>query len=176
MQKKEIDILASHHLSTLLMTQPAEGGGFIDVHQHRVTIPIGWGGQLGEVHAQNLMSFLKSIHPNIKRNIAFDNYNKTIDVDLLISKAIKECTTMQSHMNWFVCYGQKPANNVFRKSTTSSAKSSTKKIPNAIVTDYPSLDMITPPNLSPNPSLTDIKAYYSHHEYEINDFVDGYID
>jgi hypothetical protein len=172
MHKKEIDFLASHHLSTLLMTQPAEGGGFIDVHQHRVTIPIGWGGQLGEVHAQNLCCFLKSIHPNIKQNIAYDNYNKLIDVDLLISKAIKECTTMRSHMNWFVCYGQKPANNIFK----SSSVKINKKIPPAIINEYPSLDMITPPEMSTSASLNDLKAYFSHHEHEINDFVDGYID
>lgn len=169
MQKKGIDFLASHHLSTLLMTQPADGG-FIDVHQHRVTIPIGWGGQLGEVHAQNLCSFLQSIHPHIKQNIAYDNYNQMIDLDALIEKAIKECTTMQSHMNWFVCYGQKPVKTTFTVTPPSSVK-------NMIQTNYPT--MLTP-LASPNSSTVELEKFYSHqdeHTWDsINDFVDGYTD
>lgn len=169
MQKKGIDFLASHHLSTLLMTQPANGG-FIDVHQHRVTIPIGWGGQLGDVHAQNLCSFLQSIHPNIKQNIAYNNYNQTIDLDALIEKAIKECTTMQSHMNWFVCYGQKPANTVCTVTPPPSVK-------NMIPTKYPNT---ATPLASPSTSTIDLKTYYTNedeHTWDsINDFVDGYTD
>lgn len=121
MHKKGIDFLASHHLSTLLMSRPADGG-FIDVHQHKVSIPIGWGGQLGEVHAQNLSNLLQSMHPSIKKDIAFNNKGQTIDIDALIPKAIEECKATQSHMNWFVCYGQKPDNNMFSVTPPSSVK------------------------------------------------------
>ncbi|GAA5803417.1 hypothetical protein HPULCUR_008897 [Helicostylum pulchrum] len=167
MQKKGIDFLASHHLSTLLMTQPADGG-FIDVHQHRVTIPIGWGGQLGEVHAQNLCSFLQSIHPTIK-NYMNQNGPQGAGIDTLIADAVKECTTMQSHMNWFVCYGQKPANNVFTVTPPPSVK-------NMIPNEYPP-SMITPLP-SPNASSIDLKQYQQNENTwdSINDFVDGYID
>lgn len=168
MQKKGIEFMASHHLSTLLMARPADGG-FVDVHQRKVTVPIGWGGQLGEVHAQNLCSLLQSIHPEMKKDICANGGDGISSIDELITKAIEECTAMQSHMNWFVCYGQKPAKNIFSVTPPSSIK-------NLIPTGYPK--MITP-IASPNNSSFDINDYYQQQEHNwdsINDFVDGYVD
>lgn len=168
MQKKGIEFMASHHLSTLLMARPADGG-FVDVHQRKVTVPIGWGGQLGEVHAQNLCNLLLSIHPELKKDICASSKDGISSIDELIPKAIKECTIMQSHMNWFVCYGQKPAKNNFSITPPSSIK-------NLIPTGYPK--MITP-IASPNNSSFDIDDYYQQNEHNwdsINDFVDGYVD
>lgn len=167
MHNKGIDFLASHHLSTLLMTQPADGG-FIDVHQHRVTIPIGWGGQIGQVHAQNLCSFLQSIHPNVKNSIVQPD-QQILDTDTLIETAVKECTTMQSHMNWFVCYGQKPASTPFHVTPPPSVKKNTLNNTSTMIT----------PSSSPNASSIDLRQYQQHHEHTwdcIHDFVDGYTD
>lgn len=173
MQKKGIELLASHHLSTLLMTQPANGG-FIDVHQHKVTVPIGWGGQLGEVHAQNLSSLLKSIHPDLKKNVVpVDSGSPDSAIDSIISKAIEECKTMQSHMHWFVCYGQKPATSIYSVTPPTSVRN---LIPNNNNNEYP---IMISPLASPDTSIIDIKDYCQHNEHNwdsINDFVDGYID
>jgi hypothetical protein len=169
MHNRDTDFMASHHLSTLLMTQPLNGG-FIDVHQHRVTIPIGWGGKLGQVHAQNFGAFLQSIHPLLKNQLIHDNTAANVD-DLLI-QAVKECSANQSHMKWFVCYGQKPADML---GITPPLPCSSVK--NSISMQYPTntAQMITP-NASPS-----LKGFQQKEEDEstwdsINDFVDGYID
>jgi hypothetical protein len=172
MQSKGIELLASHHLSTLLMTRPADGG-FIDVHQKKVTVPIGWGGQLGEVHAQNLCSLLKSIHPDFKKNIVTkNNGDLNTNIDDIISQAVKECTNMQSHMNWFVCYGQKPANTHIYSVTPPSS------VRNLIPSNeqYPTTTKMISPLSSPDSSSIDLKDYHEHNWDTINDFVDGYID
>ncbi|KAI8354025.1 S-adenosyl-L-methionine-dependent methyltransferase, partial [Blakeslea trispora] len=93
-------IMPTHQIGTLLMTH----GNFVDIHQHRVRIPIGWGGHLGEVHGQDFQAFIRSIHPKLIRS------HLSTDLDESMAKAVKECALNQSHVNWFVCYGQKPTN------------------------------------------------------------------
>ena len=77
-------------------------GNFVDVHQHRVRIPIGWGGHLGEVHGQDYMSCVCSMHPKLVRD------HIDLDYDRVMADGVKQCALNQSHINWFVCYGQKP--------------------------------------------------------------------
>ena len=109
-------------MSTLLMVScnKQSDGGFVDVHQEKVTIPLGWGGQLGEIHSQNLHAFLKSLDPKIRQATTtqsklsdwepagMDN-TITMMTDSAIEHIMKECERYQSHFNWFACYGRKPA-------------------------------------------------------------------
>ncbi|KAI9249413.1 S-adenosyl-L-methionine-dependent methyltransferase [Phascolomyces articulosus] len=110
----------SHHMSTLLMMSCRQEGGFVDIHQEKVTVPLGWGGQLGEIHSQNLDAFLKSLDPKIREATTTQSKlsdwepagmenTTTMLTDSAIEHMIKECTKYQSHFNWFVCYGRKPA-------------------------------------------------------------------
>ncbi|KAI8366932.1 S-adenosyl-L-methionine-dependent methyltransferase [Choanephora cucurbitarum] len=93
-----VDIMPAHQVGTLLMTH----GKFVDVHQHRVRIPIGWGGHLGEVHGQDYMACVCSMHPKLVRD------HLDLDYDKVMADGVKQCAANQSHINWFVCYGQKP--------------------------------------------------------------------
>ena len=98
----------------------SKGSGFVDVHQEKVTIPLGWGGQLGEIHSQNLEAFLKSLDPKIREATTtqqrlsdwepagMDN-TTTMLTDSAIEHMVRECAKYQSHLNWFVCYGRKPS-------------------------------------------------------------------
>lgn len=90
-----VDAFNCQQVSTLLMTND-----FINIHQQAIKVPIGWGRhQLGQAHSENFYAFLNSMHPvKIKEQLSSNDF-KTM---------IKECTVNQSHMNWFVCYAQKP--------------------------------------------------------------------
>jgi hypothetical protein len=163
LHEKGIDLVASHHLSTMLMTRPTNQG-FIDVHQHRIAIPIGWGGKLGDIHAQNLSSFLKSLHPTIREYICPGHQIEAIDS--LIDSAIRECKTYKSHMNWFVCYGQKPADSRSLQVTPQSIK-------------HFSSSPVMAPTFSAE-GLNEILENYGPlkaNDWEcIDDFIDGYVD
>ncbi|KAI8637879.1 S-adenosyl-L-methionine-dependent methyltransferase [Parasitella parasitica] len=120
-----VKYLPSHDVSTNLTLH----GGFVNVYQHLTHIPIGWGGKLGEVHAQNLIGLLTSIHPDIKQDLTVLHDGK--DVDDLIVQAVNECAVQRSHVKWFVCYGQKPTSSnlayqpeTVKKTPTTTPKSS----------------------------------------------------
>ncbi|KAI8889305.1 hypothetical protein K501DRAFT_3111 [Backusella circina FSU 941] len=149
----------------MLMTRPANQG-FIDVHQHRIAIPIGWGGKLGDIHAQNLSLFLKSLHPAIREYICPGHQIEAIDA--LIDNAIRECQTYRSHMNWFVCYGQKPAASTTLQVTPQSS----------FAKNFASSPVIT--RASSVEGLNEILKNYGPlkaNDWEcIDDFIDGYVD
>ncbi|KAF7725326.1 hypothetical protein EC973_009665 [Apophysomyces ossiformis] len=121
MKSYDIDLQLCHHLSTLMMTNPASGG-FVDIHQGKINIPLGWGGQLGELHSQNIECFLRSLNPMIREAMTRtppgendkDNIvdQETASIKSLDDEAIhhimNECKKYQSHLNWYTCYGQKP--------------------------------------------------------------------
>ncbi|KAL0144299.1 S-adenosyl-L-methionine-dependent methyltransferase [Mucor lusitanicus] len=153
-----IDHMPSHHVSTALTLH----GGFVNVHQRRIHIPIGWGGQLGEVHAQNLQSYLLSMHPDIKQELSVANEDSNANIDNLLVEAVKECTVRQSHAYWFACYGQKPAavNNLIP--TTLNTPMATAASPR----DAVAAAATTTAAVATAPTCWD----------SIYDFVDGYID
>lgn len=93
MRRHDIDLQLCYQLPTFLMT-----GGFVDVYQDRITIPLGWGGQLGQIHAQIIESFYRSLHPDVLQATSDE-----------IHQAIEECEKYQSHLNWYSCYAQKPS-------------------------------------------------------------------
>lgn len=170
-----IEHMPSHHVSTALTLH----GGFVNVHQRRIHIPIGWGGQLGEVHAQNLMSYLLSIRPDIKQDLSMLN-GSDINIDELLMEAVKECTVRQSHVYWFACYGQKPAVNNLIPTILNTPMATTPTVAAA--------NMLTPTS-SPNSSCinleksTDISSIVATTATttstcwdSIYDFVDGYVD
>ncbi|KAL9538393.1 hypothetical protein MBANPS3_010963 [Mucor bainieri] len=172
-----IDHMPSHHVSTALTLH----GGFVNVHQRRIHIPIGWGGQLGEVHAQNLQSYLLSIHPDIKQDLSTANGND-VDIDTLLTEAVKECTVRQSHVYWFACYGQKPAVDTLIPTTLNTPMATTTATTVAAAT------MLTPIS-SPNSSCINLKESTDISTDavaattapntcwdSIYDFVEGYID
>ncbi|KAG1125568.1 hypothetical protein G6F42_008597 [Rhizopus arrhizus] len=170
-----IEHMPSHHVSTALTLH----GGFVNVHQRRIHIPVGWGGQLGEVHAQNLMSYLLSIRPDIKQYLSMLN-GSDINIDELLMEAVKECTVRQSHVYWFACYGQKPAVNNLIPTILNTPMATTPTVAAA--------NMLTPTS-SPNSSCinleksTDISSIVATTATttstcwdSIYDFVDGYVD
>ncbi|KAI8060532.1 hypothetical protein BC940DRAFT_151765 [Gongronella butleri] len=112
-QQRHIDWQQCHHLSTVLMTQPSKHG-FIDIHQDTSSIPLGWGGQVGQVHGQCFEGFLNAIRPALRESVQCPGtWNPTtMEAHMgltpsLIQKIIKECVQCQSHLNWYVCYAQK---------------------------------------------------------------------
>lgn len=164
-----METMPSHHVSTCLTLH----GGFVNVHQRRIHIPIGWGGQLGEVHAQNLVGFLQSTRADIKQDFSVDS---EINIDELILRAVKECTVRQSHVNWFACYGQKPAvNNMIHQHR--ATKNINIPTITTTTTTATAANMLTPLS-SPNLSFTkESKDNTSPACWDsIYDFVDGYID
>ncbi|KAG0175098.1 hypothetical protein DFQ28_005008 [Apophysomyces sp. BC1034] len=111
MNSYDIDLQLCQHLSTLMMTHPP-GGGFIDIHQSKVNIPLGWGGQLGELHSQNMECYLRSLNPLIREAMVSATLSEiesttTLD-DVAVQHITAECKKHQSHLNWYTCYGQKP--------------------------------------------------------------------
>ncbi|CAO3587293.1 unnamed protein product [Absidia cylindrospora] len=154
-QRNQIELLQSHQLSALLMPQ-SSGDGFVDIHQQQVTIPLGWGGQVGQVHAQCTESFYKSLSPTIRNAVKnksppiTPSWQPTSDTehymmglsDTAIEQAMKECLRFQSHLNWYTCYAQKSlvppsalssphllSSNSSSTTTTPSMRSATKMDP-----------------------------------------------
>ncbi|CAO3617353.1 unnamed protein product [Cunninghamella blakesleeana] len=116
LHKHHIDLLQCHQLSKLLMSQK-EHHGFVDVHQQQITIPIGWGGQVGQIHSQCLESFYQSLNPVIRDAVTTSSTNplwQPSDIDytsglsnFAIQQVMKECIRYQSHLNWYTVYAQK---------------------------------------------------------------------
>ncbi|KAI8342655.1 hypothetical protein BC941DRAFT_413450 [Chlamydoabsidia padenii] len=120
--RHDIQLLQSHQLSTILMSP---NYGFVEINQQQVTIPLGWGGQVGQVHAQTTESFLKSLSPSVRDSIVTPPPTWQPDAqglsDTVIEQAMKECLRHQSYLNWFVCYAQKslvPPNALSSKSSS----------------------------------------------------------
>ncbi|KAG2225913.1 hypothetical protein INT45_006609 [Circinella minor] len=178
----------SHRMSTLLMVScnQQSDGGFVDVHQEKVTIPLGWGGQLGEIHSQNLHAYLKSLDPKIRQ--ATSTQSKLSDwepagmdntiimmTDSAIEHIIKECERYQSHFNWFACYGRKPAAAAVPNTTSNSTKNASAH--NSIVitpaVSAVGVDGVIGCSNSCGIASSSIEegAWAS-----INDFADGYVD
>ncbi|KAI9017896.1 S-adenosyl-L-methionine-dependent methyltransferase [Phycomyces nitens] len=151
MLSQGIELYKSHHISTFLMTQPGSNG-FVDVHQRRITIPLGWGGQLGDVHAQNVETFFQSLSPRIKDAARSTDPDEDVLSNQVIQHAMRECKKYQSHLNWYVCYGQKPP----MTDTLSNP-------PTPLKATFPS------------PVMPDEQLGNMTWE-SINDFVEGYID
>lgn len=164
-----METMPSHHVSTCLTLH----GGFVNVHQRRIHIPIGWGGQLGEVHAQNLVGFLQSTRADIKQDFSVDS---EINIDELILRAVKECTVRQSHVNWFACYGQKPAvnNMIHQHRATNNINIPTITTTTTTATAANMLTPLSSPNLSFTKESKDNTSPACWDS--IYDFVDGYID
>ncbi|KAG2219221.1 hypothetical protein INT45_004581 [Circinella minor] len=107
MLQHDIDFQLCYRLSSLLMTQQP---GFVDVHQDRVTIPLGWGDQLGQIHGQTMEGFYQSLHrTRVRQPTATLDYPEGLTEEV-IHEAMMECQKYQSHCTWYSCYGQKPAN------------------------------------------------------------------
>ncbi|KAL0095339.1 hypothetical protein J3Q64DRAFT_1061229 [Phycomyces blakesleeanus] len=119
MQTHNIDVHLSHQLSTFAMTKPS-GSGFVDIQQQRVAIPLGWGGQLGELHAQNIGCLLRSLSPSARRSsrVAVSPLSSPPSTPTSLSpfqeinpesikEVLDECQKYQSHLNWYVCFGHK---------------------------------------------------------------------
>ncbi|KAI8086086.1 uncharacterized protein BX664DRAFT_334877 [Halteromyces radiatus] len=174
--RHHIDLLQSNQVSTLLMTQ-SSSYGFVDIRQQQVTIPLGWGGQVGQVHAQCTESFYKSLSPTIRNAVTNTSPPPTwqpgaLDFmlglsDTAIEQAMKECLRYQSHLNWFVCYAQKsliPASALSSPRALSSSKSSSMA-PSVIS------------NIDVPPTPNSQTEYMMDGNWEtINQFVDGYTD
>ncbi|KAI8149886.1 S-adenosyl-L-methionine-dependent methyltransferase [Fennellomyces sp. T-0311] len=159
MLNNDIDFQLCYHLSTLLMTQQP---GFVDVHQDRVTIPLGWGGQLGHIHGQTMEGFYQSLHRSIRQATCTPEYPEGL-VDSTIQEAMMECQKYQSHCTWYACYGQKPANS----SVTNLAITG----PAASADTQRRVSHKTAAAGSVPPPIVEETAWES-----INDFVDGYVD
>ncbi|KAI8144228.1 hypothetical protein BJV82DRAFT_79845 [Fennellomyces sp. T-0311] len=157
-------------MSTLLMMSSKQDG-FVDVHQDKITIPLGWGGQLGEIHSQNLEAFMKSLDPKIREATTTQqklsnwepagmDHTTTMLTDSAIEHMMRECAKYQSHLNWFVCYGRKPS-----IVPTASPPESTTITP---AVSAVGVDAVVGPTPS---SPIEQGAWES-----INDFADGYVD
>ncbi|CAO3593312.1 unnamed protein product [Absidia cylindrospora] len=95
-------------------------GGLTDTMQERVTMPLGWGDQLGDLLARNLDLFLKSLHPNLlqqqndpKRYPTMDEINNDdigfVLTDDVIQDTLEECKHNKSHLTWCTFTARKPA-------------------------------------------------------------------
>jgi hypothetical protein len=157
-KQHDIDLLQSHQLATLLMST-TYGDGWVDIHQQQVTIPLGWGGQVGQVHAQAMDAFYKSLKPTLRTSAVtrsppstWQPATETHLSDQAIEQAVKECLRYQSYLNWFVCHAQKA---FLSPSSNTSNKHSA-----------PSLVSTLESGLVPEPHAWDT----------IDHFIDGYTD
>lgn len=174
--RNHIDLLQSHHVSTHLMTQ-SSNYGFVDINQQQVTIPLGWGGQVGQVHAQCTEAFYKSLSPAVRKAVHNNSPPPTwqptsLDYmlglsDPAIEQAMKECLRYQSHMNWFVCYAQKSLIPVSALSSPRALSSNASSMAPSITSTIDAL----PPH---HPKMVD--PLYESNWDTINHFVDGYTD
>ncbi|KAG0171330.1 hypothetical protein DFQ30_001162 [Apophysomyces sp. BC1015] len=168
MRATGIEFYMGHQISTLLMTQ-----GFVNVRQHRVTMPLGWGGQLGEIHAQNLDLFVRTMNPNIKQATTSSTqlshwqpagmeHRKVLITDAAVHHAIAECKKYQSHLNWYTCYGQKP---------------SPVDVPlSPLVASRSSISLMTCQTGKTTPATSPSTSLEEGTWENIKDFIDGYVD
>jgi hypothetical protein len=156
-------------LSTLLMTTQTTQGGFMDAMQHRVTMPLGWGGPLGDLHARNLELYLKSIHPSkpAKSSTGMDNGSTTeppLLNDATLQTILMECKQYQSHLNWFTCTARKSPSSPLKQLRHGSECSLPQLIAKTPIDTAPTLSSPPTPPLDPL-------------EWEsINSFVTGYVE
>ncbi|CAO3633949.1 unnamed protein product [Cunninghamella blakesleeana] len=191
----------STQLTTLLMTtQTNQGEGFIDIRQQRVTIPLGWGGKLGELHGQNLSLYLKSINPSItkpkKESTPLSTtwsppgieHKTTVLSEAAIQHTLMECKKYQSHLNWYTCYAKKSSilpstpnkpnhtmNNMNNNNGFLSSPSSTSSSSHSSFNSISSNSMIRYDPISTSPkylaSTMDVVEWDS-----INSFVTGFVE
>ena len=177
MRSHDVDFQLCHQLSTLLMTQ---GGGFIDVNQDRVTIPLGWGGQLGQIHAQNIETFYQTLHPLIRNATTIPDHPQGM-TDTVLRQAMLECQKYQSHLNWYTWVGQKPAD----PTAAPTSVSTTSNISNGTagsVPMSPSSSTSTVSSTSTRPTNKRMvmaasgPAIVEETWESINEFIDGYVE
>ncbi|CAO3628426.1 unnamed protein product [Cunninghamella echinulata] len=184
----------STQLSTLLMTTQSNhngGGAFIDTRQQRVTIPLGWGGKLGELHGQNLALYLRSINPSITKptttskqlstwSPAGMEHKTTLLTEGAIQHTLNECKKYQSHLNWYACYARKSSlpntNACLQSPNTSSFSSSTSTsstFPSLLSNNSISSHVSSSSSTTTSPKFATIDAF----EWDsINSFVTGYVE
>ncbi|KAI9494370.1 hypothetical protein BDB00DRAFT_313625 [Zychaea mexicana] len=177
----DVDLQLCYHLSTLLMTQQP---GFVDVHQDRVTIPLGWGEQLGQIHGQTMEGFYQSLHPSVRQATTTDEYPEGL-TEAAIQQVMMECQKYQSHCPWYACYGQKPANTSATNLVAgampqpdatsgirrfSSAKNNSNSKSNSNTSVNKGAALATAGSGVPAP-IVEEAAWES-----IDDFIDGYVD
>lgn len=178
MRSHDVDLQLCHQLSTLLMTQ---GGGFIDVSQDRVTIPLGWGGQLGQIHAQNIETFYQTLHPLIRNATTTQDHPQGM-TDTVVRQAMLECQKYQSHLNWYTWIGQKPAADPTATPTTPSTTSNISHGTAGNVAMSPSSSTSTMSSTSTRPANKRMvmaasgPAIVEETWESINDFIDGYVE
>lgn len=97
----------SHPIFTLLMIAPQTVhstssfmGNFVDVHQEHLNIPIGWGGKLGGLHAENYEQLLASIKLKYADHCMMNSDE--------IKTIMMECKRHKSSLDYFSCYARKP--------------------------------------------------------------------
>ncbi|KAI8330434.1 S-adenosyl-L-methionine-dependent methyltransferase [Chlamydoabsidia padenii] len=173
--RNHINLLNCHQLSTLLMNQ-SSNYGFVDINQQQVTIPLGWGGQVGQVHAQCTEAFYKSLSPTIRNavnNISPPPTWQPTSLDYMmglsdpaVEQAMNECGRYQSHMNWFVCYAQK---SLIPSSALSSPRVLSSKSSSMAPSITSTIEVLPTNHKLANP------IYESNWE-TINHFVDGFTD
>ncbi|KAI8364737.1 S-adenosyl-L-methionine-dependent methyltransferase [Radiomyces spectabilis] len=151
MASHKIDLRLSHQLSTLMMSQ---GAGLVDIRHSRHSLPLGWGGQTGDLHAQNMEQFLRSLNPIVRRHS-----DGTVITDDDIKQVMAECTKYQSHLNWYVCYARKPCSSTVAPLT-----------PPPCIEDLPGKahNGVEKPNSTPHLAGETWES--------IQDFIDGYVD
>lgn len=147
-------------LSTILMTIQTKQGGFIDTMQNKITMPLGWGGQLGDLHAHNLELFLRSVNP------IYTQESNPTDTGLLTEAAIQhtltECKKYQSHLNWYAFTARKSP-------SCSPSPTRLRQQESASSLPYPT-EGTFPPSSPPTPPLEPL-------EWEsINSFVTGFVE
>lgn len=178
MRSHDVDLQLCHQLSTLLMTQ---GGGFIDVSQDRVTIPLGWGGQLGQIHAQNIETFYQTLHPLIRNATTTQDHPQGM-TDTVVRQAMLECQKYQSHLNWYTWIGQKPAADPTATPTTPSTTSNISHGTAGNVAMSPSSSTSTMSSTSTRPANKRMvmaasgPAIVEETWESINEFIDGYVE
>ncbi|ORX58248.1 S-adenosyl-L-methionine-dependent methyltransferase [Hesseltinella vesiculosa] len=178
-QQRQIDWQRCPQLPTMLMTSSTKNG-FVDIHQEETTIPLGWNGQVGQVHGQCFESFLKSIRPALRESVQCSPTwePQTMEAHMgltipMVNKIVRECAKYQSHLNWYVCYAQKSSLPAQSPNSRDSAKA-----PSMTPSIVSSLDLLAPgksKNMLP-PSFKETKTVPPPNWETIDDFIDGYID
>ncbi|KAI8081346.1 uncharacterized protein BX664DRAFT_388345 [Halteromyces radiatus] len=176
LKSEGIDFELCTQLSTLLMTTQTTKGGFVDTRQQRMTMPLGWGGHLADLHATSLSQYLKSLHPSVTSAIrttkqlstwsppCMEHTTTNLLTDAAIQHMLAECKKYQSHLNWYAFTARKSSS-----SSSSSSTTATTPIAATAAGSKSTVYHIDKP-MPPTPPLDPL-------EWEsINSFVTGYVE
>ncbi|RUS33313.1 S-adenosyl-L-methionine-dependent methyltransferase [Jimgerdemannia flammicorona] len=100
LQSRNIDPIPADSYADVL----SETLGLSDVRQHYLSMPHGWGGEIGRLNLNDLVSIMMGFKPWLCTGLSMTSE----EYDEQLHAIEKECIEHESFCNWYVAYGMKP--------------------------------------------------------------------